>query len=191
MSNKRIEICGNIASGKTTFVDKFHKIEYLKIFEEFKKNPFYEDFYQDPQTYSFETEITFLLQHYHSIKRQLNKSFLICDYAILQDLAYADVNLTGNRHHIFLEIVREIQQELGSPQVIIHLTCPEEILLERIKARSREAEISITVDYLKALAEALSARVKSASSQASVISIQSDLVDFRTGVDDIPEFASI
>jgi len=187
----RIEICGNIASGKTTFVDKYNKSAHCKIFEEFKKNPFYEDFYQEPQKYSFETEITFLLQHYHSIKRQFKESFLVCDYAILQDLAYADVNLTGNRHHIFLEIVREIQQELGYPQAIIHLTCPEEILLERIKARSREAEISITVDYLKALAEALSARVKSASSYANVISINSDLVDFRTGIGNIPELARI
>ena len=187
----RIEICGNIAAGKTTLADKFSKYGYLKIFEEFSKNPFYEDFYKTPQIYSFETEITFLLQHYHSIKKQFKESFLISDYAILQDLAYADVNLTGNRHRIFLEIVQEIQQELGYPKTIIHITCPEEILLERIIARSREAETSISIDYLKALAAALSARVKSASSQANVISINSDLVDFRIGVDVIPELTII
>ena len=31
----RIEICGNIAAGKTTLADKFSKYGYLKIFEEF------------------------------------------------------------------------------------------------------------------------------------------------------------
>ena len=30
----RIEICGNIAAGKTTLADKFSKYGYLKIFEE-------------------------------------------------------------------------------------------------------------------------------------------------------------
>lgn len=190
MVSDRIEICGNIASGKTTFVDKYN-CGFIKIFEEFQKNPFYEDFYQAPQVYSFETEISFLLQHYHSIKKYSKEPLLICDYSILQDLAYADVNLMGNRHHIFLEIVREIQQELGSPKTIIHINCPEEILLERIIARSREAETSISIDYLKSLTVALSARVKTASSQANVISINSDLVDFRSGFDNIPELASI
>ena len=31
-------------------------------------NPFWEAFYTDPSAYTFETEITFLLQHYHFAK---------------------------------------------------------------------------------------------------------------------------
>ena len=40
----RVEICGNIASGKTTLCQKFQGRKFLPIFEEFQKNPFYEDF---------------------------------------------------------------------------------------------------------------------------------------------------
>lgn len=186
----RLEICGNIASGKTTLCQNLQK-KLPTTFEEFKRNPFYEAFYHNPVAHAFETEVTFLLQHYHSIKTHPTNDLLACDFSLLQDLAYADVNLTGNRYHIFLELFREIQQELGHPRSIIYLTCPEDILLERIIDRNREAETSITIDYLKSLAGALAARVRSASSQVNVISIKSDLVDFRRNVDDIPELASI
>lgn len=185
----RVEICGNIASGKTTLCQNLQKKKLATTFEEFKRNPFYEAFYLNPIAYAFETELTFLLQHYHSIKIHPTNDLLACDFSLLQDLAYADVNLTGNRHYIFLELLKEIQQELGHPQTIIHLTCPENILLERIIARSRQPETSITIDYLKALADALSARVKSASLHINIISIKSDLVDFRSGINDIPELA--
>ena len=187
----RIEICGNIASGKTTLAQQFCKTNYLPTFENFQSNPFYEAFYLDPIANAFETELTFLLQHYHSIKIAGGKNFLVCDFSLLQDQAYADVNLTGNRHHIFSDVVQEIQLELGRPRTIVHLTCPEDLLLERIRARNREAETSITIDYLKALAGALSARVKSVSSQTNVISIKSDLVDFRSGIGTISELASL
>jgi deoxyadenosine/deoxycytidine kinase len=187
----KIEICGNIASGKTTLCQCFQDRNFPVTFEDFKKNPFYEAFYQSPQAYSFETELTFLLQHYHAIKVCSQAERLVCDYSILQDMAYADVNLTGSQHHIFFEVVHEIQKEIGHPQAIIYLTCPEDILLERIIARSREAETSVTIDYLKALARALSARVKSVSSQTNVISIKSDLVDFRSGIGTISELASL
>lgn len=187
----RLEICGNIASGKTTLCQNLQKKKFSSTFEEFKRNPFYEAFYMNPVAYAFETELTFLLQHYHSIKIHPTNDLLACDFSLLQDLAYADVNLTGNRYHIFLELFREIQQEIGHPQSIIYLTCPEDILLERIIARNREAETSITIDYLKSLAGALAARVRSASSQVNVISIKSDLVDFRRNIDNIPEFSKI
>ena len=189
--NFRLEICGNIASGKTTLCQHVENNKIQAIFEDFKTNPFYEAFYQNPQAHSFETELTFLLQHYHAIKVRSQIERLACDYSILQDMAYADVNLTGSQHHIFFEVVHEIQKEIGHPQAIIYLTCPEDILLERIIARSREAETSVTIDYLKALAGALSARVKSVSSQTNVISIKSDLVDFRSGIGNISELASL
>ena len=187
----RVEICGNIASGKTTLTQQAFPKRCSPIFENFQSNPFYEAFYFDPVAYSFETELTFLLQHYHSIKVASKNDRLLCDFSLLQDLAYADVNLSGNRHHIFTDLIHEIQLEIGHPNTIIFITCPENILLERIKSRNREAETSITIDYLNALAEALSSRVKSICSETNVISIDSHLIDFRAGVENIPELANL
>lgn len=188
---KRIEICGNIASGKTTLCQGMAKKGYLPIFEDFQKNPFFEDFYEDPIAYSFETEVTFLLQHYNLIKKQKTQSLLACDYSLLLDIAYADVNLMGNRLKIFFEIVEELQKELGLPAQIVHLVCPEEVLLQRIIRRSRDAETSITIDYLSSLQKAISLRVKNLSSQVPVITINSHAVNFTSGIEGIQELESI
>lgn len=188
---KRIEICGNIASGKTTLCQGVSTKKFISLFEEFSKNPFFQDFYDAPVAYSFETEVTFLLQHYHLIKKQKDKTPLACDYSLLLDVAYADVNLVGDRHKIFLEIVKELQKEIGLPSQLIHLVCPEEILLQRIVARAREAETSITIDYLKSLSTALSLRVKEISSKIPVTTIDSNAIDFRTGIEGIKELEAI
>lgn len=187
----RIEICGNIASGKTTLCQGMTQKGYFPIFEDFQINPFFKDFYTDPVAYSFETEVTFLLQHYNLIKKQKSDSLLACDYSLLLDMAYADVNLAGNRLKIFFEIVTELQKELGLPYKIIHLVCPEEVLLKRIIRRSREAETSITIEYLNSLSKAILLRVKDFSSQTPVITINSHVIDFTQGVENIQEFESI
>ncbi|MHC1744965.1 MAG: deoxynucleoside kinase [Syntrophobacteraceae bacterium] len=183
----RIEICGNIASGKTTLCRGLFVKGCHSVLEAFVENPFYESFYKDPALFSFETEITFLLQHYHSVKVQKGSAFFVCDYSLLLDLAYADVNLEGNRHRIFCEIAAELQNEIGFPSRVIYLVCPEEILLHRIITRSREPETSITLDYLKALSRAISLRIEGIWSQIHVITIDSHAIDFRPGIDGIRE----
>ncbi|MDO9067584.1 MAG: deoxynucleoside kinase [Deltaproteobacteria bacterium] len=188
---QRIEICGNIASGKTTLCQGMAQNGYHSIYENFHKNPFFEDFYENPVAYSFETEVTFLLQHYHLLKTQKRNSPLACDYSLLLDMAYADVNLAGDRLKIFFEIVEELQRELGFPSQIVHLVCPEDVLLQRIITRSRDAETSITIEYLNALSKALSQRVQGIINRVPVITIDSNAVNFTSGIDGIQEFKSI
>ena len=54
---KRIEICGGIASGKTTLASLMKKLKVEVLFEDFKTNPFWKAFYVYPGKYIFETEI--------------------------------------------------------------------------------------------------------------------------------------
>ncbi len=182
-----IAISGNIASGKTTLCKGMAKYGYRSIFEDFDKNPFFNDFYDDPEAYSFETEITFLLQHYHLIKKQKNNSLLVCDYSLLLDLAYADVNLSGQRLKIFIDIVEELHKEIDLPKKIIYLICPEEVLLQRIIDRSREAESAISLDYLTSLSKAISKRIREFSHKVPVTTIDSHAIDFRSGIEKIKE----
>ncbi|HRP37690.1 MAG TPA: deoxynucleoside kinase, partial [Candidatus Dojkabacteria bacterium] len=45
---QRIEICGGIASGKTTLANLLARLDIEPILENFQTNPFWQAFYNDP-----------------------------------------------------------------------------------------------------------------------------------------------
>lgn len=177
---KRIEICGSIAAGKTTLCQTLARQGFSSYFEQFQANPFWRDFYDDPIHFAFETELAFLLQHYHTIKKNISSSKSAFDFSLLQDLAYADINLPEKLKAIFKMVLDELLKEIGLPHLLIQLTCPPQIALQRIHQRKRDVESSITIEYLEALNSALDQRVASFSSTLPVLQIDSTAVDFRT-----------
>lgn len=174
-----IEICGGIASGKTTFASILSKIGINPIYESFQSNPFWEAFYSDPQNYAFETEISFMLQHYHQIKKQCaDNKIMVCDYSFLLDMAYAEMGLQGSRLDAFKVVYDEIKKELPPPALIIHLQCDPETELTRISNRGRAVEKSITTDFLWSLNNAIETQIDKAWPHSKIISIDSARINF-------------
>lgn len=179
--NNYIGVCGNIASGKSTLASILKNKNTNVVFEDFEKNVFLEAFYNDPTKYSFETELTFLLQHYFFIKQSLKKyQTNIFDFSILLDRAYADVTLSPARKKLFHLLADELECEIGLPSKIIFLYCSEESLINRIKKRKREFEKSITIEYLTALNKSIEIQMSLISAKIDVIKIDSDLIDFSS-----------
>ena len=60
-----IAIEGPIGVGKTSLANLMAKeLGARLVLEEFEENPFLPDFYKDPERYSFQTQLFFLLQRY-------------------------------------------------------------------------------------------------------------------------------
>ncbi|MDD2851035.1 MAG: deoxynucleoside kinase [Desulfuromonadaceae bacterium] len=175
----RIEICGGIASGKTTFASFLAKTGINPIYESFHSNPFWEAFYSDPKKYTFETEISFMLQHYHQINKQCaDNKIMVCDYSFLLDMAYAEMGLQGSRLAAFKVVYEEIKKELPPPALIIHLQCDPETELTRISNRGRVVEKSITTDFLRLLNDSIEAQIDKARSHSKIISVDSSKMNF-------------
>ncbi len=175
----RVEICGGIASGKTTLAQLLGSQHFDVSYEDFRSNPFWKIFYGDPDRYSFETEVTFLLQHYNQIKRSafsLNETVL--DTSLVLDLAYADVNLTGPHREAFDSVFSVVREEVGHPKLLIHLVCSAETELRRIRARNRSEEESISIPYLENVNKAVSDRVARQPPGLPVLDLNSDELDF-------------
>lgn len=177
--NRRIEICGGIASGKTTLANLLTRLDLQPTLENFKTNPFWRAFYADPVGTAFETEISFLLQHYHEIKiaRKSGKKF-VCDFSMYLDLAYAHVTLSQDKLRVFQSVYREIEKELEPPSFLIHLKCNPEIELQRIRHRGRDAENSITIEYLQKIDEQLKKILKARACLNDFLVIDSGQQDF-------------
>jgi deoxyadenosine/deoxycytidine kinase len=176
---RRIEICGGIASGKTTFASLFNRQNLTPLFEDFKKSPFWKAFYRNPGKYIFETEISFILLHYHQIKNGLkSKQKMICDFSFLLDLAYAKIGLSRTKLKAFECVLNEIQKELPEPRLIAYLKCDAETELSRIRKRARSEESSINLEFLDSLNKALQKEVAKIQDQRKVIIIDSSQKDF-------------
>ena len=175
----RIEICGGIASGKTTFASLFEQQAKI-IYEDFQAVPFWQDFYAAPAEHAFETELSFLLQHYHQVKRAQSKgqSLVVCDFSFVLDAAYAHVSLDRGDLKAFLGVLAQVREHLGPPQLLISLNCPPGTEMSRIHARGRAAESRIDLAFLENLNTAIASELQRLGQSVPILEVDSAKEDF-------------
>ena len=149
MKQGRIEICGGIASGKTTLARILEQEGFCAVYERYQDNPFLGEFYKNKDAdCSFETEMVFTLLHYKMIRTMSEKKRLVSDYSLLQDLAYGRNNLKKEEFAVFYQMYQYLVRQIAPPQMIIYLKCRAEALVGRIAERAREMEQTVDIGYL-------------------------------------------
>jgi len=94
-----IAIEGTIGVGKTSLANLLsEKLKGAKlILEAFEDNPFLSDFYEDPESNAFQTQLWFLLQRYQQQQdlRQVDmfQKLVVTDYMFVKDRLFASLNL--------------------------------------------------------------------------------------------------
>lgn len=172
-----IAIDGTIATGKTTLAKAIAREDkrFTPIIENFNGHPFLRSFYRDPKVHSFETELCFALIHYHSLK-QLNKHTMsVGDFYFPKDHLYAMLTMDKADRQLFDTLFRGLRVRLKRPDLVIRLTAPVDVLLDRIRRRARKMEQGITGEYLTSIALGESRTYKG----VKVVEFDSSLLDFR------------
>ena len=176
----RIEIAGCIGSGKTTLAKWLSSAGLRVIHEDHAINPFWEAFYANPSAHAFETEVTFLLQHYHFVKLgQRCNAPVVLDHSFEVDIAFAELGLSRSRMEIFRSVYREIVADIGQPRVLVYAECEPKELQRRIRARGRKWEENLPLDFISRLAKELERRIEVAARSVPVVTISSEANDFR------------
>ena len=157
----RVEICGAIASGKTTLANAFLKFGHNIELEDFSKISMLDDFYSNPLAVSFETEISFTLQHYYQIKKALPGSErTVFDFSSVDDYAFALAILNEKEMTIYNQIYAYVIERIGKPQKLIKLYASADELISRIKKRGRANEQSINKSSLLKFQNSLSMAIE-------------------------------
>lgn len=148
---KRIEIIGCMASGKTTLCQTLQKFGWNSIYEPYEHNPFLTSFYNGEKC-AFELQMCFLLQHFNEFNsnNQIN-TYSVCDFSFYLDSIYASLLLSDNELIIYNELLKYIMSQTEPPEYIIKLTCPSEVLLDRINTRNRSFERTINKKFVEEL----------------------------------------
>ena len=154
-----IAVEGAIGAGKTSLVNLLEQQYGARvILEENDSNPFIAKFYEDQETYSFQTQIFFLLSRYNQYmelaQRDLFNSVVVIDYLFQRDKIFAQLNLEDHEYRLYEQIYNLIASKAPKPDLVIFLQASTEVLLERVSKRGREYESFMDPDYLDSVNKA-------------------------------------
>jgi len=152
---KYLVIEGNIGAGKTSLATLLARETGSRlVLEAFSDNPFLPKFYEDPNRYAFQLELSFLSERYHQIKTELGHPDLfgqsvISDYYLAKSFIFSKYNLKDDEMKLFEKLFSIINLQAPVPDLYVYLHVPVEKLLENIKNRGRSYEKHIRYEYLK------------------------------------------
>ncbi len=155
ISYNYIVIEGNIGAGKTTLAGRIaDQFNAHLILERFGDNPFLPRFYEDPEKYAFQLELSFLASRYKQLNEELNprnlfRTFTVADYYFMKSLVFASSTLKGDDYNLYRQIFYIIYKSLPKPDIYVYLHLDPERLLHNIKKRGRDYEQTITKEYLQ------------------------------------------
>lgn len=151
-----IAIEGTIGVGKTSLAKILAKrLDARLIKEEFEENPFLSDFYQEPERYSFQTQLFFLLSRYRQQldlqQVELFTKRIVSDYMFAKDRLFASLNLNDKEMSLYNSVANLLEKNIIYPDLVIFLQSDTSRLMDNIKKRGRDYEMSIDWNYIDAL----------------------------------------
>jgi deoxyguanosine kinase len=158
---KYIAIEGPIGVGKTTLANKIAEtFNYDAFLEQPTENPFLKNFYRNPSQSALATQLFFLFQRMQQIQdlkqRSLFENVRVADFLIEKDRLFAEVTLSNEEMNLYDKVYEHITLDAPTPDLVIYLQAPIEILKERITKRGNINEQYLTLDYLERLNDAYS-----------------------------------
>ncbi len=196
-----IAVEGPIGVGKTTLTRRLAEtFNHEILLEDAHENPFLERFYRNRREAALATQLFFLFQRAQKMQ-ELRQSELfspvrVADFLIEKDPLFARINLDADEFELYEKVFEKLTLDAPTPDLVIYLQAPTDVLLSRIEQRGIRHESSIDSRYLERLNEVYSEfflyydEAPLLIVNASVIDLSQDGPDYRQLVDYVLEVRS-
>ncbi len=154
-----IVVEGPIGVGKTSLAKRLaHAFGSRALLERPDENPFLERFYQSRKHYALPTQLFFLFQRVRQIQelkqRDMFSAGFVADFLLDKDALFARANLDDDELRLYEQVYGQLKLDLPSPDMVIYLQAPVDVLFERVRRRGSSYERLIEREYLYGIADA-------------------------------------
>ncbi len=158
-SRRFVVVEGPIGVGKTSLARRLaERLDSALLLEQAEENPFLERFYAEPRNAAFPAQLYFLFQRSRQLEalrqRDLFRDALIADFMFDKDRLFARLNLDEAELDLYDQVYRRLAVGAPTPDLVVYLQAPPDVLMTRIRRRGRPGEHRIDLDYLRRLSDA-------------------------------------
>lgn len=156
-----IVVEGPIGVGKTSLTKRLaDTLQGEVLLEGADDNPFLPKFYQDMERYALSTQLFFLFQRVEQVRGMKQTDLFgtptVADFILDKDPLFARMTLSDEEFHLYQQIYGHLRPQAATPDLVIYLQAPVDVLFERVQRRGLSYERPISTDYLERLVESYS-----------------------------------
>lgn len=153
---RHIAVEGPIGVGKTTLARRLaEQLQYPLLLEPATENPFLDRFYLQGRRHALPTQLFFLLHRARQMadlsRDDLVGTTLVSDFMMEKDDLFARLTLDEHEYLLYQQIYEALDIYTPTPDLVIYLQAPVNVLLTRIRRRGITYERDIQFDYLERL----------------------------------------
>lgn len=155
--SRYIAVEGPIRVGKSTLSRFLAEQMHGQLLQEPEENPFLPAFYDGERGAAFQAQLAFLIRRFEQLRplaQRNHQKVVITDYVFEKDKIFANLNLSDEELNVYDRYYRLLRAELPTPDLVIYLQAPTEVLRKRLKRKNVASERAISEEYMEEVVKA-------------------------------------